>query len=179
MSQQHPNFSGEEAIERISVLLFSSGLHCIDWVAAQLDECSLSSQPVSQRSQVCLQSPSLPQRHSFCVFFFNQSTKKSPPHSHCSVSTGILIENLFSVAVSECAALADGLIRWCNQKFLSYLITSLCFASSGNSPVLRGEAPDGDDHRHPAGLWKVQRRRLQVCFHNSMRSIFFFFMRRP
>ncbi len=34
---------------------------------------------------------------------------------------------------------------------------------SGDSAVLCGEAADGCDHRHPAGLREIQRRRLQVC----------------
>lgn len=124
----------------------------------------------SARLDVCLHSPSLPRLHSFCVFFLNQSQNSVPPpprQSHCSVSTGILIENLFPCAESECTALANRLIRWCNQKFV-FFFYHIRLPLAGHSPVLCGETPDGRDHRHPAGLRKVQRRRLQVCFHTGM-----------
>lgn len=34
---------------------------------------------------------------------------------------------------------------------------------SGHPAVLRSEAPDGHGDGHPAGLWEISRRRLQVC----------------
>lgn len=75
----------------------------------------------------------------------------------------------FCKQVPDAALLRLTIVHFATSLTHRVLITSkqnnssfffLFFFSSGNAAVLRGQTPDGRYHRHPSGLWKIQRRRL-------------------